>query len=281
MLLFLTLFTMSNCTKDEDKWPDVMKDADTGSAMPYAYFTTPKFFDVVDLNNAAIEFTLNVNATNKGTSFNKVVLEKSFNGGPFVVHAEYLPTDLPGNVKITVSDALNGIEGVNIADLKGGDYFDWRFSMDFPYEVNYQAELLGTMPDFSSFLASSPSGFQVEGSYRMDLISDPSETATSVINGYTIALLPGTGRSQYMLQDISCGVINELFGVGNVAYRMHYIGNNAFALHVASEGWPGLIRLTGTVVRDPATGIITVNAVYYNSCCGLNDLEISYTLTPE
>ena len=284
--IIITLFAVvmllaGACTKDEDKWPDAMKEKDLGSAMPYAYFTTPQIFDVADPGNAAVEFVLHVNATNKGKNYNKVILEKSFNDGPFVLHREFLPDEIPATVRISLADAVHGIEGLSMEEIKGGDFFSWRFSMDFPYEVNYQNELLGTFPDFTAFLASTPNGFEPEGTYTMDLLTDDSGTATERITGYTVSVLPGTARSQYMLQDISCGVINEMFGVGNVAYRMHYIGNNSFALHGASEGWPGLIRLTGTVDRDPATGIITVNAVYINSCCGLDGLQISYTLTPE
>jgi hypothetical protein len=281
MLLLAAMVIVGSCTKDEDKWPDAMKDKDAGSAMPFASFSTPKIFDVMDMDQTAIAFVLDVNATNRAKSFNKVVLEKSFNGGPFVLHDEYLPADLPASIKITINDALQGIEGVTRSDLKGGDFFDWRFTMDFPYEVNYQNELLGTFPNFRSFLASSPDGFQVEGKYTMDLVNDPSGLATERITGYAISLLPGTARSQYLLQDITCGIINQLFGVGNLAYRMYYIGDNNFLLHGGSEEYPNLLRLSGTVKRNPANGVITVDAAFFNSCCNLNGLQIAFTLTPE
>lgn len=282
IIMLISAFALiMSCNKDEDKWSDAMKDADVGAAMPYAYFNTPKFFDIANMDQAFVEFTLNVNATKRAKNYRRVVLEKSFKGGAWVLHKEYLPADLPATVKITLDDALAGITGVTKETLAGGDYFDWRFIMDVPDTVVFQAELAGTLPNFRSYMASAPVGFTVEGSYTMDLIYDDSELGTSQIEGYQITLVPGTAKSEYILQDITCGFINNFFGVGNVANKLYYIGDNKFAIKGASEGWPTLIRLAGTVERDPSTGIITVDVTFVNSCCGLNGIRMIYTLTPE
>lgn len=281
LIVLLSIFTIViSCTKDEEKWSDVMKDTDVGAAMPYATFSTPKIFDIANLNTTKIEFKLNVNATGRAKNYRRVVLMKSFNGGDYVQHAEYLASQFPVNVSLTVDDALAGIEGVSKTDLKGGDFFDWQFIMDTPDTVRYSAELAGTFPDFRSFFASSPSGFTVEGSYTMDLLYDDIGTADAQKTGFMINLIPGTARSQYIMQDIGGTALLNLWGV-EVAYRMFYIGDNKFVLNSASEGYPTQIALTGTVERDPATGIITVEALYDNSCCGLNGVTIGFTLTPE
>jgi hypothetical protein len=281
LIVILCIFTIViSCTKDEEKWSDVMKDTDVGAAMPYATFNTPRIFDIANLNSTKIEFNLNVNATGRAKNYRRVVLMKSFNGGDFVQHAEYLASQLPIKVSLTVDDALSGIEGVTKEDLKGGDFFDWQFVMDTPDTVRYSAELAGTFPDFRSFFASSPSGFVIEGSYTMDLLYDDIGTADAQKTGYTVALVPGTAKSQYILQDISGTALLNLWDV-EVAYRLFYIGDNKFVMNSASEGWPTQILLTGTVERNPDNGVITVVAMYDNSCCGLDGVGISFTLTPE
>ncbi|MCB8998516.1 MAG: hypothetical protein H6540_00410 [Bacteroidales bacterium] len=280
IILFCFLAALNSCTKDEDKWSDVMKDSDVGSATPYVYFSSPKIFDIANLEATQISFKLNVDATGKAKDFNKLILMKSFNGGDFIQHAEYLPSQLPAEVNISVEDALLGIDGVTKADLKGGDYFDWQFIMDTPDTVVYSPELAATFPDFRSYFASAPTGFTIEGSYTMNILIDDIETADPQKEGYVISLVPGTGKSQYILQDISGTALANLWDV-EVAYRLFYIGNNKFVLNSGSEGYPTQIRLTGTVERDGATGVITVVAEYANSCCGLNGVRISFTLTPE
>jgi len=281
IILIISAFALiSSCIKDEDKWPEVMKDGDVGAAMPYAYFSTPRIFDIADLDNTSIEFKLNVNATGRAKNFRRVVLMKSFNGGAMVQHAVYLPSDLPKEVKITVDQAIAGIDGLSKADLSGGDFFDWEFQMDVPDTLQYQAELIGTFPDFRSFFASSPQGFVIEGPYTMDILLDDTEAADLKKTGYQVTLVPGTAKSQYILQDISGTALLNLFGV-EIAYRLFYIGDNKFVMNSASEGFPTQINLSGTVERNAATGVITVDAVYERSCCGLNGVRIRFTLTPE
>jgi len=280
ILLFSSFVLISSCIKDEDKWPEVMKDGDVGAAMPYAYFNTPKIFDIANINSTKIEFSLNVSATNRAKNYRRVILMKSFNGGDMVQHAEYLPADLPKEVSITVDQAIAGIEGLTKEDLVGGDFFDWEFRIDVPDTLQYQAELLGTFPDFRSYFASSPQGFVIEGSYTMGLLADDIGTADVRKEGFQITKVPGTAGSQYILQDISGTALFNLWEV-EVAYRLFYIGDNKFVLSGASEGFPTQIRLAGTVERDGTSGVITVDVVYVNSCCGLNDLRVSFTLTPE
>jgi hypothetical protein len=281
LILFLCFFVILNsCVKDEDKWSSVMKDSNVGAAMPYASFTTPKIFDVANLNATRIEFNLNVDATGRAKNYHKVILMKSFNGGDFVKHAEYQPSQLPVKISLTVDDALSGIAGVTKESLKGGDFFDWEFIMDVPDTVLYSPELLGTFPDFRSYFASAPQGFSIEGSYTMDLLADDIGSADLQKKGYQVSLVPGTGKSQYILEDISGTALLNLWGL-EIAYRLFYIGNNKFVMNSVSEGYPEDILLTGTVVRDPATGVISVDAVYANSCCGLDGVIIKFTLTPE
>jgi len=278
--MLCTAAFINSCTKDEDKWSDVMKDMDVGAAMPYVSFSTPKIFDVANLNTSHIVFTLNVNATGRAKNYRRLILMKSYNGAEFIQHAEYLPSQLPAEISISVDNALSGINGLTKADLSGGDYFDWEFILDTPDTLEYSAELAGTFPDFRSYFASSPQGFIIEGSYTMDLVYDDIGTADLQKTAYQVTLVPGTARSQYILEDISGTALVNMWDVA-VAYRLFYIGDNKFVLSGASEGFPTQIRLMGTVERDSSTGVISVEAEYVNSCCGLDGVKISFTLTPE
>ena len=114
----------------------------------------------------------------------------------------------------------------------------------------------------------------------MNLIRDDFGTAQQTVEGYEIQAIGGTANSQYLLEDISGTALLPIFGV-TVAYRIHYIGNNTFALNAGSEGWPDLLRLVGSVTRNPDTGVLLVDALYSGSCCGLDGAVIQFELVPE
>jgi hypothetical protein len=314
------LLIIAGCTEDADKWSDVQRDMDVGGAIPYIQFTSPRIFDIKDLNSSALNFKLNVGASGQGKNFTEVNLYKSFNGGAFVLHKTYASSEIPAEISISVEEALQGIPGVTVDSIVGGDVIDWAWEMVFPdYIVNtfdtitggeliesgvplvldeannvhadsnywfdgpngvYNGDAAGTFPDFAAFFATSTEGFTIDGSYTMKILQDDLGTAVSEMSGYAVDAIGGTANSQYLLEDISATALLPIFGI-TVAYRIHYIGNNTFALNAGSEGWPGLIRLSGSVTWNPDTGVLLVDAVYAGSCCGLDGAVIKYELIPE
>jgi len=62
---------IAGCTEDVDKWSDVQRDMNVGGAMPYTRFSSSKIFDIVDLDNSSIDFTLYVGAEGKGQSLRR------------------------------------------------------------------------------------------------------------------------------------------------------------------------------------------------------------------
>ncbi|MBN2348902.1 MAG: hypothetical protein JXJ22_08705 [Bacteroidales bacterium] len=282
-LILLMIFSiLAGCKEDAEKWSDTMDNADVGGAIPNISFQTPRIFDFADLQNTRMIFDLKVGAAGEGLNYTKVIVNKSFNGGDFILHAEYLAGEIPAEIALTAADALSNFEGVTISTVQGGDFIDWQFLMEFPDGTNgeYNVDALASFPDFRSYFASAPSGFTVEGSYTMNMINDDIGVADATKSGYQIQLVPGSGKSQYILEDITGTSLANLWDLP-VPYRIYYIGNNEFVLNPGSEEYPDLLRMIGTVVRDAGSGVITVNVTFANSCCGLNGANFEFELVPD
>jgi hypothetical protein len=227
---------------------------------------------------------------------------------------------IPADISISVDEALEGVTGITKDSLEGGDVFNWAFEMEFPdYTVHtfsesvgsslvnagiplehdsvngvyidsyeyfdspygvYNVDAAATFPDFAAFFATATEGFSIAGFYTMNLIRDDIGTADQTMSGYEVAAIGGTANSQYLLSDIAGTALLNLWGI-TVAYRIHYIGNNTFALNAGSEGWPDDLRMVGSVTRNPDTGVLFVDALYQGSCCGLDGVVIQYELIPE
>ena len=311
---------IAGCTEDADKWSDTQRDVDLGGAMPYLQFTSPRIFDINDLDNSALNFTLNVGAEGKGKDYSQVNLYKSYKGGAWVLHNSYPAASIPADISISVNDALAGIDGITKDSLEGGDVFNWAFEMEFPDYVThtfsdtvgsrlvdagvpleydsvngvyidsyeyfdspygiYNVDAAATFPDFASFFATATEGYSIAGFYTMNLIRDDIGTADQTMSGYEVSAIGGTANSQYLLSDIGGTALLNLWGI-TVAYRIHYIGNNTFALNAGSEGWPDDLKLVGSVTRNPDTGVLFVDALYQGSCCGLDGVVIQFELVPE
>ncbi len=279
-LLILLIFAFAGCNENEDKFSDAMDGADVGGAIPYVQFYTPRIFDVADLNQAKMAFNLDVGAVGEGKTYKSVIIEKVFNGGDTVVHAVVEADRIPMEISITIDEALNGTDA-NKAELKGGDYFDWIFKIEFADGKNgvYSEEALGVFPDFRSYLASAPDGFEVGGNYTSVLLVDETEAAFSSYDAtapYTVTNVPGTGNTQYILSDLLHGAGLNLYGV-TVPQRLYYIGSNSFVFNSLPESYGTYFQAEGTVVIDPNSGVITVDA-------GINGLlggaTLKYELTP-
>ena len=274
--VFSCLFT--GCNENEDKFSDVMDGADVGSAIPFTKFFTPKVFDVADLANYKMEFELNVGAVGEGLTYTRIIINKSFNGSEAIQHAAIDAASIPYKFSTTAAEAIEGFEGITIDDVKGGDYIDWEFLVEFADGTNgnYAPEAAGSFPDFRSFFASSPQGFEVGGEYRSEILVDETGLTKAVIDPYLVTKVPGTAGSQYILQDVLHNASNEVYGV-LVPQRLYYIGNNEFVFNSTPEAYGAYFQATGTVTIDPSSGVITVDA----QMTGLIPGRISYKLTPK
>ncbi|WP_421920291.1 hypothetical protein [Marinifilum sp.] len=279
--VFSCLFT--SCDDNEDKFSDVMDGADLGSAIPFTKFQTPKIFDVTDLGNYKMEFELNVGAVGEGLTYKSIIVNKSFNGGDTIQHDQIAAADIPFVLSITAADAITGFEGVTIDNVKGGDFIDWIFLVEFADGTNgnYADEAANSFPNFTSFFAS-PLDFEFADSYTQTVLeTNVPNLVTSVLENQTISTVPGTARSQYLVQDISCGILNAAFGIGDLNYRLFYIGDNKFALNAGSEAFPTAVLFAGDVELDPATGVMNFDVFMTDaSCCGLAGMTVKFKMEP-
>jgi hypothetical protein len=274
------ILMLTGCTEDVDKWSDVQRDMNVGGAMPYTKFYSPKIFDVVDLDNSSVNFTLFVGAEGEGAGFTGVKLYKSYNGGTEVLHKAYVADQIPAEVSITVSEALQDLSGVTRDSLKGGDYMDWRFEMEFPDGTGgeYNVDAAGTFPDFRTYVASSPD-FDISGEYTMNLLLDEVGLASQTA-AVTISKVGGTANSQYLLDEGAAELVLNLFEL-NLPYRILYIGNNVFLLWPRAEDWLGdYFGFVGTITRDPSTGVLTFDGVWDQSFGGISGYRLQYELVP-
>ncbi|MCT4602142.1 MAG: hypothetical protein N4A59_04425 [Marinifilum sp.] len=271
----------AGCEENEDKFSDVMDGADVGSTIPFTKFQTPRIFDVANLDTYKLEFELNVGAAGEGTTYKKIIIQKSFNGSDTIQHDEIDAADIPYNVSMTAADALDGFEGVTIDNVKGGDFINWIFLVEFADGTNgnYADEAANSFPNFTSFFASSLD-FELASSYKQTVLETNASDATMVLNNQTISTVPGTASSQFIVQDMSCGIIDARFDAGDLNYRLYYIGNNKFVLNAASEAFPAFVFMSGDVVLDPSTGVLNFDVNFKGSCCGLAGLTLKFKMEP-
>lgn len=273
----------TGCNENKDKFSDVMDGADVGSAIPYTKFQTPKIFDVTDLGNYRMEFELNVGAVGEGLTYRNIIVNKRFNGSDSILHVLIDAASIPYRFSVTAAEAIEGFEGVTIDNVKGGDFIDWEFLVEFADGTNgnYATEAANSFPNFTSFFAS-PLDFEFAASYTQTVIeTNVPSLVISVLENQTISTVPGTARSQYIVQDISCGILDAAFGIGDLNYRLFYIGDNQFALNVGSEAFPADVLFAGDVELDPATGVMTFDVFMTDaSCCGLAGITVKFKMEP-
>lgn len=260
LLFSFILLLASSCNEEMDKHAYVMEGTNLGGVMPSVIFSTPKIFDIADINNTTLEFNMNVATGGEYGEYRQVVIKKSYLGGDPVVHVTIPAAQIPQDVVISAADALDGL-GVDIDDIKGGDFIDWIFEIEFDDpDIKFNDDaLMEAFPDFRAFFASTPD-FDIPAFYTVELIEGDFGGEIPVMPNQSFTVVPGTVNSQYILEDASVGAFQNNFGV-KLAYRFFYIGNNEFALNANSEPW-GFVTLAGSVTRDSGTGIITVDAQY-------------------
>jgi len=113
LFLVLVLALGYGCETNED---DLVQPFKTGAVLPEITEVESSFFDILDVNEAYINFTVNVDMS----MAESVTIEKSFRGTTTEVGTF---NTVPVNINITAEEAVSDIDGVSVGDLELGDTF--------------------------------------------------------------------------------------------------------------------------------------------------------------
>jgi hypothetical protein len=116
IIIMLLGLTYLSCEYDEDEILQGYQKA----AVPVVTDITSSFFNLLDLDNANIAFTLD----KKGVPTNSISIQKTFNGQT-VTHGEV--SNFPANLNISLAEAISGFQGVSLNDLEVGDVISFSF----------------------------------------------------------------------------------------------------------------------------------------------------------
>ena len=226
----------------------------------------PGFFNLTDLDNASVAFTLDTQGEADASS---VTIFKSYNGGEPVEHATI--STLPTDVTITVAAAVDGL-GISADELEVGDVIALTF------EVNTaDGRVLRTGGSPLLINASCPS--DLAGTYDVTATgtsTDPccpdQTTVTSTVT------LTDEGNGLYTISDFSGGLYLEWYDVYGITSTDDSPGTfrdvcNNLTFENTTE--PFNTAVTGTGSVDGSTGVITLSWVN-----GYDD-EATLTLTPQ
>lgn len=112
-ILALIIMMVFGCETNED---DLMQPYVTGAVFPEITDVESSFFDILDVNNAYVDFTVDVN---KETA-ESVTIEKTYKGTKTEIGTY---TETPVVINVTAEQAVADIDGVSVADLELGDVF--------------------------------------------------------------------------------------------------------------------------------------------------------------
>ena len=101
------------CSTNED---DLMQPFARGAVFPEITEVNSSFFDILDVNNAYIDFSVDVDTE----IAESITIEKTFKGTKTELGTY---TTVPVNVRVTAEQAVADISGVSVGDLKLGDVF--------------------------------------------------------------------------------------------------------------------------------------------------------------
>lgn len=116
LLIILMTFSFIGCDYDEDEILQPYEEA----ALPVVSDVTSSFFNLLDLENANIGFTLD----KVGVPVNSITVQKTFKGQT-IIHEEV--TTLPVNYNISIEEAISGFQNVSLEDLEVGDVITFSF----------------------------------------------------------------------------------------------------------------------------------------------------------
>ena len=112
-IVIFTILLVFGCSTNED---DLMQPFATGAVLPEITEVNSSFFDILDVNNAYVDFTVNADM-NLAES---VTIEKTYRGMKTEIGTY---TSMPVNVSITAEQAVADVDGVSVGDIELGDVF--------------------------------------------------------------------------------------------------------------------------------------------------------------
>ena len=112
-IVSLVILMVFGCDTNED---DLMQAYVTGAVFPQITEVNSSFFDILDVDNAYINFTANVDME----LAESITIEKTYRGTKTEMGTY---TSVPVNVNVTALEAVADIDGVSVGDLELGDVF--------------------------------------------------------------------------------------------------------------------------------------------------------------
>lgn len=195
ILLSLLVLLSISCNDDLDKQAYVMKGVDTGGVLPNVTFLLAKNFDYGNMADTYLSFIADA-AIAGNWEFERLVISKSYNGIDTIVHKELTPGEMPLQLDITPSSAIEGF-GIPVDDISGGDYIDWMFMIEFDDpEVKFNDDALTEQfPDFRSYFVCAFDANATIGTYQ--ITSSEWEHNTG-----TFEVIVGPGENQVTFIDL-------------------------------------------------------------------------------
>ncbi|MBN2274394.1 MAG: hypothetical protein JXK95_08680 [Bacteroidales bacterium] len=244
--IFIISLFITGCFKDDEEIRQGYKEA----VMPVITNLNPSFFDLADISNTYIEFTVDFE-----TAAKSVTIEETFQGYKKVLGTY---TSFPATVRITAAEAVEGIPDVTTASLALGDNFLFEIVAEAPNGVKSRSNILvnasvacesdltGTYTVIANGSSTDP-GPTPDENPAVNYESEVTLTETDVNGIYIISDFSGglypLWYDVYGLTPEECeGTIQDI--CGTLSYY------NLF------EPYGSPVEGTGSV--DPVTGVITL-----------------------
>jgi hypothetical protein len=112
-IIALLIMLVFGCETNED---DLMQPYVTGAVFPEITEVESSFFDILDINNTYIDFTVDVDSE----TAQSVTIEKTYRGTKTEIGTY---TETPVVINVTAEQAVADIDGVSVGDLELGDVF--------------------------------------------------------------------------------------------------------------------------------------------------------------
>ncbi len=163
-IISIGIVLVFGCSTNQD---DLMQPFETGTVFPEITEVNSSYFDILDVENAYIDFDVTVD-TEVAES---ITIEKTYKGHKTEIGTY---TSVPVNIKVTAEQAVADIDGVSVNDLALGDVFLFevivtsksglrtRSNVIVNAPVACKSELSGTF-DFSTVVTGVGDGGDIDG----------------------------------------------------------------------------------------------------------------------
>jgi hypothetical protein len=243
--IFMYVF---GCSTNED---DLMQPYVTGTVFPEITEVGSSFFNISDIDNAYVNFTVDVD-TDIAES---ITIEKTFRGVTKVV-GEY--TTVPANIQVTVEEAVSDIDGISVDDLEVGDIFTFEVIVNSKNGLRTRSNVL--------LNASVACKSSLEGVYSctangQSTDDGPTPDENPAIDfKYEITLTATGTNGIYKISDFSGGLYELWYDIyGIVGDSPGQISDVCNTISYSNTKGPFGSNITGGGSVDPDTGVITID----------------------